>query len=165
VVSRPEKSRMDTEYCRHLLILLLRERVAEKIEVDIVGLRNYVKELRISSVSKLLIYQLLDECKAGIVSDICKDAAFAKRAALVAEIYGCGNRLLSIAKRSVSVESLQEEFSREIVSQMGEVSSHLLYAVSHCLMREIVTHHMGYIDIYEEWRAYAEQKIKAKEEE
>lgn len=164
VVERPyayefETGRKKTDHT-DLLKLLMKNRVDEKLEFDIDCIEKDIKSANLSTKTKLILNNVVNDVKMGAEPKLLKENSFKKLSDIVTDILDCGEKLQKYAEFGENCDLLQQELNREIRRKGPGLSPELMLAVSQCIVRQLVELDSSKVDLYKEWREFAVEQRK-----
>ena len=146
--------------CSELLKLLMKNRVDEKLDFDLRRIEKNIEQLSLSTKTKIVINQLIEEIKQDQEPILLSDACFSKLSDIVVDILGCGEKMHHYVEFGENCDLLQQELNREIERRGANMSREMKLAVSQCIIRQLVEADSSKVELYAKWREYAVEQRK-----
>ena len=137
-----------------ILMLLVGNRMDESLDIDPDIIRENISGLNISTESRIIIENAIVQLEGGTVPAILKDTSFEKLSAVVCETLDYDSFLFLIDSIE-DEEELQRQIKKILSEKVGFVSHELEFAVSQCILRNLVSADEGKMDLYGRWREFA----------
>lgn len=157
VSGRRNKER--TDYT-DLLGMLLKNRVDEKLDLDISRIEADIERANLSTRTKLLLYDTVASVKNGREPALMAEESFKNLSDVVVEILGLGEKLHKFTEFGNNCDLLQQELSREIERCACNASDELKLAASQCIVRGVVEADSSQVELYAKWREFAVEQRK-----
>ena len=150
----------DKSDCSELLKLLMKNRVNEQLDFDIVRIENELERLNLSTKTKLEIKTMIEEVKQGKEPLMLKEINFSRLSDIVVDILGCGEKLYRYTELGDNCDLLQQELNHEIERKGIDISFEMKLAISQCVIRKLVEQDSSKVELYTKWREYAVEQRK-----
>lgn len=145
----------NTDDCSEILKLLMKNRVDEKLELDIDHIERMIGSLHASTRTKIELRKIVEQIRNGQKPTILENDSFSQLSRIVVDILDCSENLDNYAEFERSSEMLQQELSCQIGRKAKDLSNELILAVSQCIMRQMVEKDSRRVEMYQRWREYA----------
>lgn len=143
-----------------LLKMLMKNRVKEKLEFDISRIEQDIENAALSTRTRLLLRETMDDVKNGKESAILCNGGFKKLSDIVVEILNSGENWKKFNDYDDDCVLLQQELDKEIRRCTEGASRELILAVSQCIIRQLVEQDNSKVDLYAKWREFAVEQRK-----
>lgn len=137
---------------RELIMLLLKGRVNEELEVDIDRLEDALPGAELSTKNKIGILRLLKEYRETGRLKFWENVWFDQLSRMVGELLGVKSRVDRCVRESRDFDSLTDHLSRLVREHIPDASEEICITACQCLMREYVSDHQEDLQIYAQWR-------------
>jgi len=151
---------MEKEIAEDTLKFLMRNRIDENIDTDFENLGDKIDLLNISTRNKLVIKKAIDDTQIGNSFMIQDERSFELLSKAAVDILGCSSDLHRFARYGDNHDLLQEKMNKEIEKTVKHQSEELKFALSQCILRQLVETDNRQIELYSSWREYAVNKRK-----
>lgn len=154
-----QRDKERTDYT-DLLGMLLKNRMDEKLDLDIGRIEADIEKANLSTRTKLLLYDTVASVKKGMEPALLTEEAFKKLSDVVVEILRLGEKIHKFTEFGDNCDLLQQELSREIERFACNASDELKWAASQCIIREVVEADTSQAELYSRWREFAVEQRK-----
>ncbi len=138
-----------------VLKFLMKNRVDEKIDFDLDVIEHSIDRLNLSTKTKLVLQELVEQIKEGQEPQVLQEEGFKSLSEIVVEVIGCDEKISGYVEFGQDYQVLQQELNREFERRGINVSMEMKFAISQCVVRQMVEANRSNIDLYSEWREYA----------
>lgn len=146
--------------CSDLLKLLMKNRVDEKLDFDLGRIKKTIELSRLSTKTKIVLNEFIDQIRQGQEPILLADRSFSKLSDIVVDILDCGEKLPRFAEFGENCDLLQQELNREIERRGFDMSREMKFAISQCMIRQLVEADSSKVELYTKWREYAVEQRK-----
>ncbi|WP_308923814.1 ATP-binding protein [Janthinobacterium sp. J1-1] len=143
---------------RHVLQLLLAERVAGTVEPDLAIVEAALHTLPLLASSKIALLGAVRARQQHELPLLCRQAGFEQLSRLVTDILGCRTQVRQMIQQAASYPELSRLLDTLLNDQVDGLNDPLRLAAQHCLMKEHSLQHESHVHIYSAWRASLENK-------
>lgn len=143
---------------RHVLQLLLAERVEVATEPDLPLLERTVRTLPMLASSKIALLETISARRQQQVPLLCQQTGFEPMSRLVADILGCRSEVRKIIQLAASYPELGRLLDTLLSGHVDVLSDALRLATQQCLMKDYSLQHESHVPIYSAWRASLDNK-------
>lgn len=142
-----------------IAMLLVGSRMDEVLDISAELIRRNIERLNLSTESRMLICDTLDQLENGDNPSTLEEEAFAKLSEVVCEVIKYDS-IKNIVNAVDDVKGVQERIHIGLVSIVGFVSIELELAISQCILRKMVSENKDKVSLYSKWRQYAVERRK-----
>lgn len=146
-----ESKKIDKEYTSLILKLLLKNRVNEKIEIDIDSLEFLLNVVSITTKNKIAINKLINEYKEYGYLKVWDNSNFEVLAEIVSEIINGKSLIKNIAYRSKNYEELNSKINKVLDEVSVDLNDEMKLTVTQCLLKNISRDSEENLEIYTGW--------------
>ena len=149
--------RVDSVDCkavnRHVLQLVLAERIADTTTPDLALLERTLPTLPLLASNKLALLDAIAAIRQGKVPLLCQQHGFGRMSLLVVDVLGCRSQVRQLIGKASSYLELDQQLDALLSGCVDELSVPLRLAAQHCLMKDYSLQHERNLEIYSAWRA------------
>ncbi len=143
-----------------LLAMLMKNRVDEKVDIDIDKVENIIEMANFSTRTKIELSKIVKGLKESKDAEILQKHSFVSLSELVVDVLNIGDKLYKCIDNSGNCESIQRSLNKEIEKCAKGVSKELELAVTQCIIRQAVELDSSKVEAYSKWREYAVEQRK-----
>ncbi|WP_313638302.1 ATP-binding protein [Paenibacillus sp.] len=159
-VPEVQNSIVGAQYTQELLKLLLGKLLPEYPELDPEYLEVGLSHSRLSTKSKIMLYEIIGEYKETQQLQLWKQSEFARLASLVSDMMDGQAIMEQTRLAGVELQQLNGQLSEAISRRLGTIDEPLAHVISHCLMK----HNSGRDDeglkLYYLWEHMTRESIR-----
>lgn len=143
-----------------LLKMLMKNRVDEKLDLDVSRVEKQIEDANLSTKTKILLKETLSDLSKGRNPLLLKENAFRKLSDVVCELLDCDKKFSKYDDFGDDYELLQDELHRDISRCADNVTKELELAISQCIIRQMVEQNSSKVEFYQSWREFAVEQRK-----
>ncbi len=144
-----------SETIEELLKLLMENRVEEKIDYDIDRIKENINDLDISTQNKIRVRNIIEKASNMSSTIDYDEQPFEIISNVVVDLLDCSRDLQRFTKYNGNPELLQNALNRVIARSVICESKEFNFALSQCILRQLVEANKTTIELYSEWKEYA----------
>jgi hypothetical protein len=146
---------------RHVLQLLLAERVAQATQPDLALLDTAVRIQPMLAPSKVALLEAIAAAMQGKLPTICQQHAFEAMSRLVVDVLACRARVRQCVQEAASYPELRRLLGALLNDCVDGLNDELRLAAEQCLMKDYSLQHEKNLAIYSAWHGNLETKEAA----
>lgn len=159
-VHRPARGDSDERenFNRHLLHLLLTQRVHEPADPDLALLDRIVPTLPLLAADKIALLDAIQARRQGWYGELCHPDGFARMARILVDVLECRAAVLKLVRSVSDYGQLHHEIDHLLSARVGELDAAHRLGAQQCLMKDYCLQHPSHLNIYSAWRASMETR-------
>jgi len=138
---------------RHLLHLLLAQRVVHAAEPDLALLDQAVRTLPLVAADRIALLDTIAARRQGAPGPLCHQDGFARMASLLVDVLGCRTSVHQLVRGVSDYGQLHREIDNLLSGLVDQLDGEHRLLAQQCLMKDFCLQHASHLNIYSAWRA------------